>query len=147
MVPYSTRLLWLDVDFSYCWLNLVEAWFSLEQYIGLKPMYCSRENQASTRLLCFFCVYLKDAYLLIPVVKYKYYHHFHGLFGNINLFSRRFCHWACCSPRVFASLTKSILFLCWCMGFHIKIYWMISWSWLAQSMLARGHEYFVLSIG
>ena len=28
--------LWLDVDFSYCWLNLVEAWYSLEQYIGLK---------------------------------------------------------------------------------------------------------------
>ena len=26
----------LDVDFSYCWLNLVEAWYSLEQYIGLK---------------------------------------------------------------------------------------------------------------
>ena len=26
----------LDVDFSYCWFNLVEAWYSLEQYIGLK---------------------------------------------------------------------------------------------------------------
>ena len=26
----------LDVDFSYCWLNLVETWYSLEQYIGLK---------------------------------------------------------------------------------------------------------------
>ena len=26
----------LDVDFSYCWLNLVEVWYSLEQYIGLK---------------------------------------------------------------------------------------------------------------
>ena len=26
----------LDVDFSYCWINLVEAWYSLEQYIGLK---------------------------------------------------------------------------------------------------------------
>ena len=27
---------WLSVDFSYCWINLVEAWYSLEQYIGLK---------------------------------------------------------------------------------------------------------------
>ena len=26
----------LSVDFSYCWINLVEAWCSLEQYIGLK---------------------------------------------------------------------------------------------------------------
>ena len=26
----------LDEDFSYCWLNLVEAWYSLEEYIGLK---------------------------------------------------------------------------------------------------------------
>ena len=26
----------LSVDFSYCWINLVEAWYSLEQYIGLK---------------------------------------------------------------------------------------------------------------
>ena len=26
----------LSVDFSYCWVNLVEAWYSLEQYIGLK---------------------------------------------------------------------------------------------------------------
>ena len=25
----------LSVDFSYCWINLVEAWYSLEQYIGL----------------------------------------------------------------------------------------------------------------
>ena len=24
----------LSVDFSYCWINLVEAWYSLEQYIG-----------------------------------------------------------------------------------------------------------------
>ena len=48
--------------------DLVEAWYSLEQYIGLKedklssttvdeslssfkPMYCSREYQASTRLI------------------------------------------------------------------------------------------------
>ena len=28
--------IFLDVDFSYCWLNLIEAWYSLEQYIGLK---------------------------------------------------------------------------------------------------------------
>ena len=27
---------WLSVDFSYCWINLVEVWYSLEQYIGLK---------------------------------------------------------------------------------------------------------------
>ena len=26
----------LSVDFSCCWINLVEAWYSLEQYIGLK---------------------------------------------------------------------------------------------------------------
>ena len=25
----------LSVDFSYCWINLVEAWYSLEQNIGL----------------------------------------------------------------------------------------------------------------
>ena len=25
----------LSVDFSYCWFNLVEVWYSLEQYIGL----------------------------------------------------------------------------------------------------------------
>ena len=25
----------LSVDFSYCWINLVEAWYSLEQYIRL----------------------------------------------------------------------------------------------------------------
>ena len=46
---YETPI--LDVNIS---LNLVEAWYSLEQYIGLKedfkPMYCSREYQASTRL-------------------------------------------------------------------------------------------------
>ena len=27
---------YLRVDFSYCWFNLVEVWYSLEQYIGLK---------------------------------------------------------------------------------------------------------------
>ena len=101
-------LMFLSVDFSYCWINLVEAWYSLEQYIGLKedklssttvdfirsegnletkhlyllnqykhlvsrfpsdlmkstvvdeslssfkPMYCSREYQASTRLMFLF---------------------------------------------------------------------------------------------
>ena len=26
----------LDVDFSYCGINLVEAWYSLEQYIGFE---------------------------------------------------------------------------------------------------------------
>ena len=26
----------LTVDFSYCWINLVEAWYSLEQYIGFE---------------------------------------------------------------------------------------------------------------
>ena len=26
----------LSVDFSYCWISLVEVWYSLEQYIGLK---------------------------------------------------------------------------------------------------------------
>ena len=29
-------MIFLSVDFSYCWINLVEAWYSLEQYIGLK---------------------------------------------------------------------------------------------------------------
>ena len=36
----------LDVDFSYCWINLVEGWYSLEQYIGFEVRlafnyYCS----------------------------------------------------------------------------------------------------------
>ena len=26
----------LDVDFSYSWINLVEAWYSLEQYIDFE---------------------------------------------------------------------------------------------------------------
>ena len=26
----------LDVDLLYCWINLVEAWYSLEQYIGFE---------------------------------------------------------------------------------------------------------------
>ena len=41
--PYKTFLprthqtkLQSSVDFSYCWFNLVEVWYSLEQYIGLK---------------------------------------------------------------------------------------------------------------
>ena len=43
---YNNHLTWftylynnnfqLSVDFSYCWFNLVEVWYSLEQYIGLK---------------------------------------------------------------------------------------------------------------
>ena len=32
----SSQTQQLSVDFSYCWINLVEAWYSLEQYIGLK---------------------------------------------------------------------------------------------------------------
>ena len=36
LLLYQRYLNQLDVDFSYCWLNLVEAWYSLEQYIGLK---------------------------------------------------------------------------------------------------------------
>ena len=32
----KSKWLELSVDFSYCWINLVEAWYSLEQYIGLK---------------------------------------------------------------------------------------------------------------
>ena len=39
MIPkfyqYWTALIYLSVDFSYCSINLVEAWYSLEQYIGL----------------------------------------------------------------------------------------------------------------
>ena len=34
--PFDKIAIDLDVDFSYCWINLVEAWYSLEQYIGLK---------------------------------------------------------------------------------------------------------------
>ena len=26
----------LNVDFSYCWINLDEGWYSLEQYIGFE---------------------------------------------------------------------------------------------------------------
>ena len=40
----------LDVDFSYCWFNLVEAWYSLEQYIGLKEDWhypCLSSNQCT----------------------------------------------------------------------------------------------------
>ena len=36
----------LGVDFSYCWINLEEGWYSLEQYIGFEGRqafnyYCS----------------------------------------------------------------------------------------------------------
>ena len=53
----------LDVDFSYCWINLVVSWVFSEQYIGFvvrhaclttKPMYCSREYQLTTRLYMEF---------------------------------------------------------------------------------------------
>ena len=36
LIIITLGMLYFDVDFSYCWLNLVEAWYSLEQYIGLK---------------------------------------------------------------------------------------------------------------
>ena len=32
-------------------LHLEEGWYSLEQYITSKPMYCSREYQPSSRLI------------------------------------------------------------------------------------------------
>ena len=32
---FSTGVAILDVDFSYCWLNLEVKLYSLEQYIGL----------------------------------------------------------------------------------------------------------------
>ena len=35
-VKVQNTMLLLSVDFSYCWFNLVEVWYSLEQYIGLK---------------------------------------------------------------------------------------------------------------
>ena len=31
----ESSIIIFSVDFSYCWINLVEAWYSLEQYIGL----------------------------------------------------------------------------------------------------------------
>ena len=35
-LAYKNNLGQLSVDFlSYCWINLVEVWYSLEQYIGL----------------------------------------------------------------------------------------------------------------
>ena len=39
----------LDVDFSYCWINLEEGWYSLEQYIGFEGRqafnYCCSLHQ------------------------------------------------------------------------------------------------------
>ena len=32
------------------------------------------------------------------------------------------------APRVFTKLSKPILFLYRCSGFHVEMYWMISWS-------------------
>ena len=39
----------LSVDFSYCWINLVEVWYSLEQYIGLKEDKLSSTTVDFTR--------------------------------------------------------------------------------------------------
>ena len=48
-----------------------------------------------------------------------------------------FAIWLATAPMIFTSLSKSILFICYHKGFHfINVLWMISWSWLALSMLA-----------
>ena len=51
----------LSVDFSYCWINLVEAWYSLEQYIGLKEDKLSSttvdfiRSEGNLETKCLYC--------------------------------------------------------------------------------------------
>ena len=57
----ETSRVQLDVDFSYCWLNLVEAWYSLEQYIGLKEDKLSSttmdfiRSEGNLETKCLYC--------------------------------------------------------------------------------------------
>ena len=68
-----------------------------------------------------FSIDLQDAYLHIPIVK----HHHHFLcfvWHNVPCQWKVLPFWLATAPRVFMALTKPILFLCHCKGFHTVIY-------------------------
>ena len=68
-----------------------------------------------------FSIDLQDAYLHIPIVK----HHHCFLFfvwHNVPYQWKVLPFGLATAPRVFAALTKPILFLCHCKGFHIVLY-------------------------
>ena len=68
-----------------------------------------------------FSIDLWDAYLHIPIVK----HHHHFLcfvWHNVPYWWKVLPFGLATAPRVFTALTKPILFLCHCKGFHIVIY-------------------------
>ena len=93
-----------------------------------------------------FSVDLKDAYLHICIVKYHYnflwfvWHHIFSLEG--------FAIGLPTAPRVSLHLLNPYYSFADARVFMLEYMWMISWSCLPQSMLARGHKSFcVLSIG
>ena len=68
-----------------------------------------------------FSIDQQDAYLHIPIV--KHHHHFlHFVWHNVPSQWKVLPFGLATAPRVFAALTKPILFLCHCKGLHIFIY-------------------------
>ena len=68
-----------------------------------------------------FSIDLQDAYLQIPIVKHN--HCFLCfIWHNVPYQWKVLPFGLATGPRVFTSLTKPILFLCHCKGFHIVIY-------------------------
>ena len=67
-----------------------------------------------------FFIDLQDAYLHVPIVKHHHFLHF--VWCNVPYQWKVLPFGLATAPRVFTSLTKTILFLCCCKGLHIVIY-------------------------
>ena len=89
-----------------------------------------------------FSINLKDAYLHIPIV--KYHHYFMVCLAAHTFAVEGFAFGLPTAPMALTSLAKSILFLCKCKGFHVKIYLedILVLTHLTQSVLAIGQESF-----
>ena len=92
-------------------------------------------GSCSTRRLCFFH-WFNGCLLHIPIV--KLHHHFNALFGNTNLISGRFCilDWLWPLEFYLFSLNPDCPFAI-TRVYVLLFTWMISWSFLNPSMLAR----------
>ena len=68
-----------------------------------------------------FSIDLQDAYLHIPIV--KHHHHFlHFVWHNVPYQWKVLLFELATASQIFTALTKPVLFLCHCKGFHIVIY-------------------------
>ena len=82
-----------------------------------------------------FSIDLKDAYLDVPIVKHhhQFLHCIHGRFFHLGWLWPLWFSLHLLNP--YCSFAKARVFT-------LLYIWMISWSWLTQSMLAREHESF-----